>query len=295
MAAGDDTIAGLRDALRVSPNNLPLRQHLADTLCGLGRYDEAEAEYKAAISLSPENPKIKLGLARAFYLQGKNSAALVIVEEMLKSPSPPGAALVLHARLLERTGEIERAVRQYKRGVSDDPSAGDPEFAARLGIRASSDAGDDESGEVVDGRVRASREHAATPGDAEVERPKIKFKDVGGMDAVKDDIRMKIIHPMSHPELYKAYGKAIGGGILMYGPPGCGKTHLARATAGEIEANFISVGISDVLDMWIGSSERNLHQLFAQARRNQPCVLFFDEVDALAASRADMRAAPGGT
>jgi SpoVK/Ycf46/Vps4 family AAA+-type ATPase len=100
---------------------------------------------------------------------------------------------------------------------------------------------------------------------------------------------MKIIHPLTHPELYKAYGKQIGGGILMYGPPGCGKTYLARATAGEISAGFMAVGINDVLDMWIGNSEKNLHELFEQARRNTPCVLFFDEVDALAASRTDMR------
>src|SRR5437868_9081855 len=104
---------------------------------------------------------------------------------------------------------------------------------------------------------------------------------------------MKIIHPLTHPELYKAYGKTIGGGILMYGPPGCGKTHLARATAGEIKAGFLSVGINDVLEMWIGRSERNLHELFEQARRNRPCVLFFDEVDALAASRSDMRQSAG--
>jgi SpoVK/Ycf46/Vps4 family AAA+-type ATPase len=113
------------------------------------------------------------------------------------------------------------------------------------------------------------------------------------MDALKDEIRMKIIHPLTHAELYKAYGKTIGGGILMYGPPGCGKTHLARATAGEIKAGFISIGINDVLEMWIGRSEQNLHQVFEQARRNRPCVLFFDEVDALAASRADMRTAAG--
>src|SRR5690606_29954670 len=72
-------------------------------------------------------------------------------------------------------------------------------------------------------------------------------------------------------------------------PPGCGKTHLARATAGEISAGFISVGISDVLDMWIGSSERNLHELFAGARANKPCVLFFDEVDALGSRRSDLQ------
>jgi len=77
--------------------------------------------------------------------------------------------------------------------------------------------------------------------------------------------------------LYKAYGKPIGGGILMYGPPGCGKTHLARATAGEIKAGFMAIGLHDVLEMWIGRSEQNLHAVFEQARRNRPCVLFFDE------------------
>ena len=124
---------------------------------------------------------------------------------------------------------------------------------------------------------------------AEIDRPSLTFSDVGGMESVKEEIRIKIIHPMNHPELYKAYGKSIGGGILLYGPPGCGKTYLARATAGEIHAGFLAVGINDVLEMWIGNSERNLHAFFDQARQNTPCVLFFDEVDALAASRADLR------
>jgi transitional endoplasmic reticulum ATPase len=126
-----------------------------------------------------------------------------------------------------------------------------------------------------------------------MERPRINFGDVGGMEAVKEEIRLKIIHPLTHRELYEAYGKTIGGGILLYGPPGCGKTHLARATAGEIKAGFLTVGINDVLDMWLGNSERNLHELFQHARQHKPCVLFFDEVDALGASRADMRQSAG--
>lgn len=104
---------------------------------------------------------------------------------------------------------------------------------------------------------------------------------------------MKIIHPLEHPEIYRAYGKTAGGGILMYGPPGCGKTHLARATAGEVKATFLSVGISDVLDMWLGESERKLHDLFEEARDSRPSVLFFDEVDALGARRSDMRTQGG--
>jgi SpoVK/Ycf46/Vps4 family AAA+-type ATPase len=129
--------------------------------------------------------------------------------------------------------------------------------------------------------------------DKIAERPQIGFADVGGMEPLKEEIRLKIIYPLAHAEMYRAYGKPIGGGILMYGPPGCGKTHLARATAGEIKAEFLSVGINDVLDMWMGNSERNLHELFERARRTQPCVIFFDEIDALGASRTDMRQSAG--
>lgn len=126
-----------------------------------------------------------------------------------------------------------------------------------------------------------------------LEKPEIRFDEVGGMEAVKEQIRVKIIYPISHADMYAAYGKQVGGGILMFGPPGCGKTYLARATAGEVDAHFLSIGINEVLDMWIGNSERNLHELFDQARRNRPCVVFFDEVDALGASRSDMRQSAG--
>jgi len=126
-----------------------------------------------------------------------------------------------------------------------------------------------------------------------MDKPDTKFSDVGGMDQVKKEIEMKIIFPLQHPEMYKAYGKKTGGGILLYGPPGCGKTFIAKATAGEVNARFITVGLNDILDMWIGNSEKNLHEVFERARAYAPCVLFFDEIDALGASRSDMRQSSG--
>jgi ATP-dependent 26S proteasome regulatory subunit len=283
-----DPLAALREALRLSPDNIPLRQHLAETLLGQGQPEQAEAEFREALSRDSGNVPLKLGLARAFMAQQKDSAALVIVEDLARQRNAPAAAHVLLARLLYRRGEVENAVAQYKLGVEKDVAAADAEFAGRLGIDATF-----EESDVVDGRVRAGWEEPGVGPTTEIERPKTTFNDVGGMDPLKDEIRLKIIHPLNHPELYKAYGKTIGGGILMYGPPGCGKTHLARATAGEIKAGFIAVGINDVLDMWIGNSERNLHALFEQARENRPCVLFFDEVDALGARRSDMQHSAG--
>jgi SpoVK/Ycf46/Vps4 family AAA+-type ATPase len=114
----------------------------------------------------------------------------------------------------------------------------------------------------------------------------IGFDDVGGMTALKKSLRLHIVEPFLRPSLFARFKKDGGGGILLYGPPGCGKTMIARAIAGECNASFLSVGISDVLNMWMGESERNLAQLFEKARAQKPCVLFFDELDALAFSRS---------
>lgn len=285
--ADDDAIRALREAVRVSPTNVPLRRHLARTLLGLGRAAEAEAEFRAAAALAPDDLEVKLGLGEAFLQGGKHGEAFVLVESLVNAPETPPQAYLFHARLLERTGDVAGAVRQYRKAIDADPSVRDAGLAGRLGIGA-----DERHAEVVDGRVRRT-DGEEDAFEAEIERPSVSFADVGGMEALKEEIRLKIIHPLKHPDLYRAYGKSAGGGILMYGPPGCGKTHLARATAGEIAAGFVAVGLHDVLDMWIGNSEKNLHAVFEQARRNAPCVLFFDEVDALGASRTDMRKSAG--
>jgi SpoVK/Ycf46/Vps4 family AAA+-type ATPase len=115
---------------------------------------------------------------------------------------------------------------------------------------------------------------------------RVGFADVAGMDDLKSTLRLQIIEPFRRPALFARFRKQAGGGVLLYGPPGCGKTMMARAIATECGAQFVSVGISDILNLWIGESERNLANLFRNARENKPCVLFFDELDALAFSRS---------
>lgn len=271
-------IKALTEALNFSPDNHALRLLLANLLLANGQPEEAELHFKILLANSTAGNDAKLGLAKCYVQQGKNSAAVVILEELLEAKPDDTDLLLLISRALLRNDESAKAIEYYKRCLALNPKITDEELDQNL-----RNTGSNELSELI-----TSIENSLA-----VEKPKITFDEVGGMDRVKDEINIKIIQPLQYPDLYKAYGKKIGGGILMYGPPGCGKTHLARATAGQINAKFISIGIHDVLDMWLGNSEKKLHELFDLARRQAPCVLFFDEIDALGASRTDMRHSSG--
>jgi len=201
----------------------------------------------------------------------------VILEEVMDAGIQDVSVFILHAKALLKENSIDKAIEAYKKSLAIDPNYFDEELDQQLRLRGSNELSETE--EEYDDRF--------------LQKPKVNFADVGGMDVVKKEIELKIIKPLLHPELYKAYGKKIGGGILLYGPPGCGKTFIAKATAGQINAKFISVSLNDILDMWVGNSEKNLHDIFELARQNTPCVLFIDEIDALGASRSDMKQSSG--
>ncbi|MBN1118411.1 MAG: AAA family ATPase [Bacteroidales bacterium] len=277
--SADDLIQNLFEALKVSPDNIPLKTQLANLLEQNSRLGEAEQQWKEIISLNPLNKEAKFRLADIYYKQQKFSVAIVILEELLESKPSSIPYLLLYSKSLLKDELIEKSRSVYQKIIKLDPQFSDE----MLDLRFRQSCGYDDEDE----------DEEATTDTGLMDKPDLKFADVGGMDRVKNEIDLKIIKPLQHADLYKAYGKKTGGGILLYGPPGCGKTYLAKATAGEIDANFIAVGINDILDMWVGNSERNLHEMFELARNNTPCVLFFDEVDALGASRSDMRQTSG--
>lgn len=271
----ENTLNSLREALKFSPGNIPLKIHFAETLTKANLLDEAEEQYTELLKATSDS-KVKAGLANVFYLKGEYSKCNVVLEEAIShEPSPGFELLLLHAKALLKENELDAAADAYRKVIEKNPGFRDEELDANLRLAVGPQDEEEQSGEYF------------------IQKPGISFKDVGGMEKVKKEIDMKIIKPLQHADLYKAYGKKTGGGILLYGPPGCGKTYIGKATAGEVHAAFISVGLNEILDMWVGSSEKNLHQIFETARNHAPCVLFFDEIDALGASRSDMKQSAG--
>ena len=126
----------------------------------------------------------------------------------------------------------------------------------------------------------------------DVEQAGLRLADVAGMAEVKQRLEAASLRPCVTRNSRRLYSKSLRGGLLLYGPPGCGKTFIARAVAGELGAQFMPVSFADVIDMFVGQSERNIHELFSIARRNAPCVLFLDEVDALGQKRSQLRHTP---
>ena len=127
-----------------------------------------------------------------------------------------------------------------------------------------------------------------------VEVPNVTWDDIGGLQDVKRELRELVQYPVEHPEKFEKFGMNPSRGVLFYGPPGCGKTLMAKAVANECQANFISVKGPELLTMWFGESEANVRDIFEKARGSAPCVLFFDELDSIAGQRGGSSGDGGG-
>jgi SpoVK/Ycf46/Vps4 family AAA+-type ATPase len=259
-------ITSLRAAIAATPDDVPLRLHLAELLLDNGSTDDAIAHIAAALQRSPGSTDARALMARA-----------------VGAPAKPGPSAQSEAA----TPRPEPAVPGPE-PVASTPQT--PEAAAEPPAPFDWASAERELSDVVPPRF--VDDEAEDPGDEpafDIESSSVRLADVAGMVEVKKRLQAAFLAPMNNPELRKLYGKSLRGGLLLYGPPGCGKTFIARAIAGELGAKFISVGLNDVLEMWIGSSERNLHEAFASARKAAPCVIFLDEIDALGHKRSQLR------
>lgn len=233
---------------------------------------------EAALELSPDDGAIRVHLGRLLLERDRALEALGHAERVLLASPSDLDGLQLAADAADAAGLADRA-DGYLRLLG---------ALKRDRTRVAAEGQEERLAEPVK-LFSIDRDVA----DLEIDRSPIRLEDVAGMADVKRRLRSAFLAPLENPALRRMYAKSLRGGLLLYGPPGCGKTFVARATAGELGAKFIAVGLHDVLDMYIGESERKLHELFENARREAPCVLFFDEVDALGRRRSQLRNSAG--
>jgi transitional endoplasmic reticulum ATPase len=280
----DATIASLTAALAATPENQELRALLVRA--HLDR-DEPGAAYRLVQDLRGEllDAAHALIAARACLAAGHADEALAHLSPPPSPDRPPlPEAQVLAARALLALDRNAEGRARYEAAIAKNPALEDVELRARLAstVRSFTPREDRPRLRVIS---NDDTDELAMPRLLVPEVEPVTFAAVGGLDEIKEQIRRRIILPFQKPSLFQRFKKRVGGGILLYGPPGCGKKLLARATAGECRASFFNVAIADILDMYIGESERKLHAILEKARSATPAVVFFDELEALGGKR----------
>jgi len=289
----------LRSAVTAMPDDVPLRLHLAALLLRAGLRDEAVRHLGAVLQRDPGN-----GEALAL-LTGQHPSAPGEPSVSPERTVAPAADSAPAAEVPDAAGDGDAPATPPPAPASSAPSSSAPSSSAPAtppGQEEDDSTGnydwsqaEDELRDVLPAMFVGDAGSTSALDEArayDAEPAGLTLADVAGLTEVKQRLEAAFLAPMRNPELRKLYGKSLRGGLLLYGPPGCGKTFIARAVAGELGARFITVSFADLIDMFVGRSERNIHELFEVARRNAPCVLFLDEVDAIGQKRSQLRNTP---
>jgi len=240
---------------------------------------QATDALRRAVAAMPEDMALRLHLAELELQEDDRPSAIATIGEVLAKDPGNAAAKELMMRAIGAPEAPPEAAAPASEASGFDWTAAEKDLGSSVAPPFVSVPADDVQ---TDNRLYSS------------EASTITLADVGGMTAVKERLEVAFLAPMKNPGLRQLYGKSLRGGLMMYGPPGCGKTFIARAVAGELGAAFLPIGVADVLEQWIGSSERNMHELFRQARRDAPCVVFLDELDTLGQRRSTSSATMAG-
>ena len=233
--------------------------------------DDVLGSLERAVQATPDDVALRTHLAELLLAAGRRSEVV------------PHAA---HLLQLDPQSAAGRSLMYQALSGADTPPP--PAAPQQPGPGFDWRAAEHDLGDLLPPMFAESSPEQSEVGAYDVESAGITLADVGGMEAVKKRLNAAFLAPMRNEKLRTMYRKSLRGGLLLYGPPGCGKTYIARALAGELEARFMAVSLADILDMYVGNSERNVHELFETARASAPCVLFLDEVDAIGHKRSRM-------
>jgi transitional endoplasmic reticulum ATPase len=269
----DKSIADYTKSMELDPQNPIIFNNRGDAFYRKQDFQSAIKDYDKAITLNPNYLK-------AFYNRGLSYASVEEYEKavedfskVIKLKADFAEAYHLRGLAFEYAGNMSNAIVDYEKALSLNP-----ELTEAKTHLDSAKAKKDQEG----------KEGGKEGGTADIKmlsKPTMTFNDVAGMTKMKEEIREAVVYPMRNPDLARKYGKLGGGGILMYGPPGCGKTFIVKSAAGECSSGFINAKLSDLLDMYVGNTEKNIHKVFELARKNSPVILFFDEVEAIGGRR----------
>ncbi len=295
----DKSISDYTKATELDPKNPVIFNNRGDAYYRKQDFQNAIVDYDKALAINKKYLK-------AFYNRGLAYACLQDYEKAVDDFTQvvglnPEFAEAFHIRGLayDYMNNLEKAIADYEQALKLNPAM--TEAKSHLEIaKAKKDSGYTPPSPGAVGGPDASA-GSGSPGGGPgqqggpsvnpvklMSKPNMTFKDVAGMDRFKEEIREAAVYPLVNPELAKKYGKLGGGGVLLYGPPGCGKTFLVKATAGECASAFINAKTSDILDPYVGGTEKNLHAIFETGRKNSPCIIFFDEVEAMGGRRDEM-------
>ena len=259
------------------PENLAAKRLLMEGLAEEEEWDEVLTLADQVLSRLPHRKVLELK-AKALLELDEYKKALKVYDQLLTQYEPEVGWLIGRAKVYAHLDMEEEAMADLDRAKEISPDNEEIENTRRYIQERRLFLFEDEDD------LFGSRSGSVFQVE---DIPEQRFSDIGGLTQVKEAIRERIEYPLRYPELSEKYGKSVGGGILLFGPPGCGKTMLARAIAGECEVSFISVSLSQLLDKWVGNTEKAIARLFHEARLKAPTLIFFDELDALGGARSE--------
>ena len=265
------------------PERYEYRLDRAEASMKLEDYEYALDDLGIYLRVFPKDPLGMRKQAECYYQIGRFLDALRVLNQIIELEGDRANLYVNRARVNEQLDFFDDAIRDAEQALKIDPNSQEARQTRHsLMLRRQSFGMEDD---LYSAFMRGDEEMFL--GDVKI--PETRFEDIGGLAEVKQIIRETIEYPLKYAEISERYGKKAGGGLLFFGPPGCGKTLLARAAAGECGVALINVNLASVLDKWVGNTEKAVSMVFNAARKQAPSILFFDEVDAIGGSRASLQ------
>lgn len=286
----DKSIADYTKSSDLDPKNPVIYNNRGDAHYRKQDFPNAIGDYDKAIALNPKYLKAFYNRGLAFACQQEYEKAVEDFNVVIELNPNFSEAYHIRGLAFDYLNDFDKAIADYDKAIELNPNFTEAINHREL-AKAKKDAGMTSGGgpdTQAAGQAGGQQQQQGLNAIKLLQKPNMKFKDVAGMLKMKEEINESIVYPLSNPELAKHYGKLAGGGVLLYGPPGCGKTFIVKAAAGECNSGFLNAKISDIVDMYVGNTEKNLHNIFETARKNSPCIIFFDEVEALGGRREDM-------